>query len=194
MSRVGELGGRFQITDDNTKQCCRVNDYPGLNADEVQFFSFDKGDVELYLVLLGDPSPPRTIRLVGCELKYLNPDERSTGALIRNALMKKPDSQNGGEIQSTPGIHISMESFKDTLEKLAKISSLFYLKEDGEPFSVNKNSKDITFILSDDKNMTQEEEQEILKLNPEIISLGQKSYHSDHCITVVNWMMDCEYQ
>lgn len=44
-------------------------------------------NVRLYLVLQGDPEPPVTIRLMGNELKYLNPDERSTGALIRQALI-----------------------------------------------------------------------------------------------------------
>lgn len=44
-------------------------------------------NVRFYFVLQGDPEPPVTIRLMGNELKYLNPDERSTGALIRQALI-----------------------------------------------------------------------------------------------------------
>ncbi len=47
------------------------------------FLSHDlRRDTEIYLVLKGGPEPPKTIRLRGDELKYLNPDERSTGALI----------------------------------------------------------------------------------------------------------------
>ncbi len=56
-------------------------------------------DVEVYLVLQGPPGPHRTVRLVGNELKYLNPDERSTGALVRNALLQK----GNGEQKSSPG-------------------------------------------------------------------------------------------
>ena len=41
-------------------------------------------NVEVTIVLLGPEDPPKTIRFVGSELKYLNPDERSTGALVRN--------------------------------------------------------------------------------------------------------------
>ena len=47
------------------------------------------------------------IRLVGYELKYLNPDERSTGALIRNALLQTGE----GETKSSPGIYVSNRSF-----------------------------------------------------------------------------------
>ena len=147
-------------------------------------------DIELYLVLQGEPDAPKTMRLRGDELKYLNPDERSTGALVRNALMKKNDTADNAEIRSTPGIYISRDGFKDILEKLSKISTLVYLKEDGGSFDSINPSKDLTFILSDDKNMSEEEEAEISKFHPETISLGPIIYHSDHCITIVLWNLD----
>jgi tRNA (pseudouridine54-N1)-methyltransferase len=155
------------------------------------FLSHDfRRDVELYLVLLGEPDPPRTIRLKGDELKYLNPDERSTGALIRNALMKKVENKEGKEIMSTPGIYISKNGLKETLKKLSNISKFIYLREDGEEFNKAEATGDITFILSDDKNMTEDEEGEIQKFEPRICSLGATSYHSDHCICVISWLMD----
>jgi tRNA (pseudouridine54-N1)-methyltransferase len=155
------------------------------------FLSHDfRKDVEVYLVLLGEPDPPKTIRLRGDELKYLNPDERSTGALIRNALMKKLNGFEGAEVKSTPGIYISKSGFEDVLKKLAEISSLVYLREDGESFSYTKAAHNLTFILSDDKNMSPEEEDIILNFKPKIFSLGKTSYHSDHCITVVSWILD----
>lgn len=53
------------------------------------FLSHDiRRDVELYLICEGGSNPPKTILLKGNELRYLNPDERSTSSLIRNALMK----------------------------------------------------------------------------------------------------------
>jgi tRNA (pseudouridine54-N1)-methyltransferase len=153
------------------------------------FLSHDmRRDVELYLVLQGEPDPPRTIRMKGDELKYLNPDERSTGALVRNALMKKLIDNT--EIRSTPGIYISRDGFKEILKKLSKISTLIYLKEDGGSFDPIDPSADLTFILSDDKNMSEEEEGEIKKYGSETISLGPIGYHSDHCITIVLWNLD----
>jgi tRNA (pseudouridine54-N1)-methyltransferase len=154
------------------------------------FLSHDlRRDVELYLVLQGEPEPPKTIHLRGDELKYLNPDERSTGALIRNALTKK-GYDGGKELMSTPGIYISRKGFSETLKGLSEVSELVYLKEDGEGIESLESQDDITFILSDDKNFSQEEEGEILKHQPRTISLGPTSYHSDHCITMVQWHMD----
>jgi tRNA (pseudouridine54-N1)-methyltransferase len=144
-------------------------------------------DVELFLVLQGEPDPPKTIKLVGSELKYLNPDERSTGALIRNALLKKAYSH---EQMSTPGIYISRKGFEEILESLAAISKIIYLREDGESFNPAPDSGDLTFILGDDKNLTEEEEAVVLKHEPAIISLGPVSYHSDHCIILVHNALD----
>ncbi len=152
------------------------------------FLSHDfRRDVELYLILLGKPRPPKTLRLVGNELKYLNPDERSTGALIRNALMKKLGDE---EILSTPGIYVSKSGFEEVLSKLSKISKVVYLKEDGKEFAPSKTTQDFTFVLSDDKDMGEKEEVLVQKYEPEIVSLGSKSYHSDHCIILVNNILD----
>jgi tRNA (pseudouridine54-N1)-methyltransferase len=152
------------------------------------FLSHDmRRDVELFLILQGKPNPPKTIRLVGSELKYLNPDERSTGALIRNALLKKADS---GEQMSTPGIYVSKRGFEDVLKSLADISRIVYLREDGETFNPPPDSGDFTFVLGDDKDLTEEEEAVVLKQEPDIISLGTLSYHSDHCILLVNNILD----
>lgn len=152
------------------------------------FLSHDlRRDVELYLILQGEPNPPKTIRLVGKELKYLNPDERSTGALIRNALMKKLDEE---EEFSTPGIYVSRTNFEKVMETLSKITKLVYLREDGKAFKPEEKNEDYTFVLGDNKNITDEEEAVLKKFEPEIISLGTTSYHSDHCIIMVNWLLD----
>ena len=152
------------------------------------FLSHDfRRDVELYIILLGEPDPPKTLRLVGYELKYLNPDERSTGALIRNALMKKLEDQ---EIMATPGIYVSRSGFEEILSKLSKISKIVYLKEDGKDFDPSNDAQDYTFVLSDDKDMGEEEEAIIRNYEADKISLGLKSYHSDHCIILVNNILD----
>lgn len=152
------------------------------------FLSHDlRRDVELYLILRGEPDPPKAIKLIGNELRYLNPDERSTGALLRNALMKEIGKE---EMQSTPGIYISRLGFDEVIETLAKKSRLVYLREDGKAFEPRKTGQDYTFVLGDDRDMTEEEEAVLLKHEPEIASLGPLSYHSDHCIIMVNWALD----
>ncbi len=91
---------------------------------------------------------------------------------------------------STPGIFISRMGFSEVLKKLSEISDLVYLSEDGDGLYSLKSQNDMTFILGDDKNFSEEEEGEILKHQPKTISLGPTSYHSDHCITMVQWHLD----
>jgi tRNA (pseudouridine54-N1)-methyltransferase len=147
-------------------------------------------DVEVYLVLQGPPNPPRTVRLVGNELKYLNPDERSTGALIRNALLQSGEE----EMRSSPGIYVSNRSFKDIIEEMAKMSQIIYLKADGQDVREKSFEKDVTFILSDHSDLTSNEESVLLSVTPGVICLGPISYHADHCIVVMNNELDrrCE--
>ncbi|MBR1452999.1 MAG: tRNA (pseudouridine(54)-N(1))-methyltransferase TrmY, partial [Candidatus Methanomethylophilaceae archaeon] len=74
------------------------------------FLSHDlRKDVEIYLVLEGGDDAPKTVVFKGQELRYLNPDERSTASLIRNALLKKVGP--GEEIRSSPGVYNTRMSF-----------------------------------------------------------------------------------
>jgi tRNA (pseudouridine54-N1)-methyltransferase len=151
------------------------------------FLSHDiRRDVEIILVLQGPPYPPKTIRLVGNELKYLNPDERSTAALIRNALLQKVDTEE----RSSPGIYISNRSYQDVLSNLPKEEQIVYLKETGANIRGFDFQDNVNFVLGDDQDLTGEEESLLLGYDPELISIGTKSYHADHCITIVNNELD----
>lgn len=151
------------------------------------FLSHDlRKDVEVVLILQGPPSPARTIRLVGKELRYLNPDERSTGALIRNALMRDARSEE----RSTPGIYVSARNFQDVLGLLEEGTEMVYLKESGEDIRTAELPEDVTFVLSDHMDLTLDEESLLLQYRPQVLRLGPVSYHADHCITIVNNELD----
>ncbi|MDH7508064.1 MAG: tRNA (pseudouridine(54)-N(1))-methyltransferase TrmY [Methanomassiliicoccales archaeon] len=151
------------------------------------FLSHDiRRDAEVYLILLGPPNPPKTLRFVGAELKYLNPDERSTGALVRNALMQKVITEE----RCSPGIYASNRSYSDVLTIISKDSQLVYLKEDGADIRESELPHDVSFVLGDDQDLTREEEELLMNYSPMKISLGPISYHADHCITIVNNELD----
>lgn len=143
-------------------------------------------DVEINLILLGEPNPPKTVRIDGREVKYLNPDERSTAALIRNALLQKGE----GERRCSPGIYVSERSYQEVLSNLSKDSRLYYLREDGEDIRNVEFAQDCTFVLGDDQDLTPEEEAVLMTYEPKKVSIGPISYHADHCITVVNNELD----
>jgi tRNA (pseudouridine54-N1)-methyltransferase len=143
-------------------------------------------DVEIVLMLLGEPNPPKTIRINGSEVKYLNPDERSTAALIRNALLQKGE----GERKCSPGIYVSERSYSEVLSNMSKESKMYYLREDGEDIRTAALAPDSTFVLGDDQDLTKAEEDILMTYEPKRLSLGPVSYHADHCITLVNNELD----
>jgi len=143
-------------------------------------------DVEISLMLLGEPNPPKTVRIDGSEVKYLNPDERSTAALIRNALLQK----GTGERRCSPGIYVSERNYGEVLSNVSKESKMYYLKEDGEDIRTAQFGPDSTFVLGDDQDLTPEEEAVLMEHEPKKVSLGPISYHADHCITLVNNELD----
>ncbi len=125
--------------------------------------------------------------MVGSEVRYLNPDERSTGALVRNALLK---DDKDGEVKSSPGIYISKRSLSDVLDDVSKKSRIIYLKENGEDVREHHFEEDVTFVLSDNVDLSQEEEEKLLSYGPAVLRLGPISYHADHCITIMNNELD----
>ncbi len=145
-------------------------------------------DVEVHLVLQGGGDAPKTVRFCGGEIRYLNPDERSTASLIRNALLKPlPDE---GEVRSSPGVYISRLSFGELLAQFSAEGGLIYLKEDGTDCREYDFPADPIFVLGDDRDLTAEEEAELLPYAPDKIRIGPVSLHADHCIIVAHNEMD----
>ena len=139
-------------------------------------------DVELFLVLQGGEAAPKTVRFSGSEIRYLNPDERSTASLIRNALLKKLTDKN--EVRSSPGVYVSKRSFSDIIDSI-KGTQVVYLKEDGTDVRGFDIPEDVTFVLGDDRDLTPEEEEAVMNCSPSKICLGPLSLHADHCMIVV---------
>lgn len=145
-------------------------------------------DVDCYLVLEGGPKAPKTVVFRGEELKYLNPDERSTASLIRNALLKK--AQDGEFLKSSPGVYLTNMSFFDVLDHLSEKGEFVYLKEDGEDCREYRFPENPIFVLGDNRDLTEEEENALLAKNPGKINIGPISLHADHCMIVVHNELD----
>jgi tRNA (pseudouridine54-N1)-methyltransferase len=142
-------------------------------------------DTELYLVL----QDQLTLRLVGSRLRHLNPDERSTAALVQKALRLRGALQGEGELESTPGIFISQRGLRPVLaEAKARVEQLFLLHEQGSPIRQAGLARDVGFVLSDHLDFRPEE----LELMADLpwLSLGPLSLHADHCIVIVHNELD----
>ncbi|OPY54799.1 MAG: tRNA (pseudouridine(54)-N(1))-methyltransferase [Methanosaeta sp. PtaU1.Bin112] len=156
-------------------------------------------DVCVYLVLLGGETA-KTIQLRGETLRHLNPDERTTAALLKKALAVPATPQWA---MSTSGIFVRTGGFPELLSDL-KDARLIYLREDGtdiRPISKESGkecmacaspSGEMAFILGDHTGMMPEEEALLEQAGARVVSLGPVSLHADHCIVLINWLLDTD--
>jgi tRNA (pseudouridine54-N1)-methyltransferase len=145
-------------------------------------------DVCVYLVLLGGEAA-KTIILKGDTLRHLNPDERTTAALLKKALALEATPEWS---MSTSGIFVRTGGLERVLHDL-KAARLIYLREDGADIrgvELSGFSDDAAFILGDHMGMTPEEEMLIEQADAKVVSLGPTSLHADHCIVLINNEID----
>jgi tRNA (pseudouridine54-N1)-methyltransferase len=132
-------------------------------------------DVEVYLVLLGPPHPPRTIFFSGEKVRYLSPDERSAGSLIKKAL----DIPAGDTFhESTPGVYVRNGGLSELLAGYP-----FVLLDESGTDVRTASALPGNYLLSDHLNLTKEEILETGELP--VYSVGPKALHADHTITVL---------
>jgi tRNA (pseudouridine54-N1)-methyltransferase len=141
-------------------------------------------DVEVGLLLLGPPTPPRFVRLVGFRLKSYQPDIRSNAALIRRALVDV--SRVEGE--SSPGVYGSIATIAEALDRLGPTFVL--LKEGGKDIRVASLPADATFVLSDNQELLAEEERLLTDRGALVVGLGPVALHTDHAIALVQNELD----
>jgi len=145
------------------------------------FLSHDlRRDADCYVVLCGRPTPPKTIRFSGNEIRSLSPDERSAGALIKKAL----EIPVGSKFRdAAPGISVR----KGGLAQLLTEYTFGVLDEKGIDIRKAEVFPDV-FLLSDHLNFTDDEELQV-KQCPRY-SVGPVCIHADQTITIVQNELD----
>ncbi|RBI63763.1 tRNA (pseudouridine(54)-N(1))-methyltransferase TrmY [halophilic archaeon] len=131
-----------------------------------------------------------TIRFEGSELRRLNPDERSTAALVRQALEARGEAVGHIEEESTPGVYVSERGFEPVLEAAARDGTVVELHEDGRPVVEVDPPEDPVFVLSDHGDFTDREADLLADAGDERVRLGPELLHGDHAITVAHNYLD----
>ncbi|EQD73441.1 protein containing DUF358, partial [mine drainage metagenome] len=85
------------------------------------------------LFVAGAPAGARRIDLVGARLRHLNPDERSTAALLKNALVRSAGYAT--EFESSPGLRVGPVDPDAALAAFAARPGVAWLTEQGGPAS-----------------------------------------------------------
>jgi tRNA (pseudouridine54-N1)-methyltransferase len=141
---------------------------------------------------MGEPDAPKAVRVSGGNVRNLNPDERSTVALLSRAL-EVPLPRNGRWVEVQPGIHAARRGLAEVLDD-AGDGPLVLLDEDavsdaGElPGLIGGG--DATFVLGDNNGLDTGQMAEVRSRDAREACLGPEPLHTDHCIVIVHNLLD----
>jgi len=125
------------------------------------------------------------IRIAGDRVKRLNPDERSTAAILQLALR----GAAAEEVETTPGVVAAQASLSQVLDRLYQIEAHpIVLHEQGDPVDQFPFPENPAFILSDHLDFTEADEAALADLPR--ISLGSRTLHTSQCITILHYLLD----
>ncbi len=142
-------------------------------------------DVRVHLVL----RDAFTVHFEGATLQRLHPDERSTAALVRNALEHREEAVGHVAVEASPGVSISRRDFGTVLETARNEGTVVQLHEDGTPAVDLDPPADPVFVLSDHHDFTAEERRAVTAGGSRRISLGPRPLHGNQAVTVAhNWL------
>ena len=173
-----------------------LNDLPGAGRMDVlcrcvsQALFISHGirkDVEVYLLLLGPPSPPKALLIKGSEVKRMSPDERNVAGHIRKALGVEC-GKDWRRVHS--GVYVSRKGLEELLGELSQSYSTIYLKEDGVEVGKVKLPPNPLFILGDHEGLTEEQEKVVEKYSTKKLSVSPLSLLAEQCIVIVHHYLD----
>lgn len=143
-------------------------------------------DVRVHLVL----DDAVTITVDGGSVRRLNPDERSTAALVRTALGHVEEAIGHQPVESTPGFEVRRRGLADTLDALAREGSIVVLDPDGDPADGESLPPDPVFVLSDHHPFADAERDLLDDRADDAVSLGPVALHADQAIVVAHNRLD----
>jgi len=151
------------------------------------FLSHDiREDVRVHLVLQDE----FTVTFEGSELRRLNPDERSTAALVRNALEEREEAIGHIPVETSPGVSLRRMGFEDLLDDIE--GTVVQLHEDGDSITEVDAPTDPVFVLSDHYDFEEWEADLLVEYSDLRVRLGPERLHADHAITVAQHYLDTD--
>ena len=133
-----------------------------------------------------------TVVFDGATVRRLNPDERSTAALVRGALEEREEAVGHEPVEASPGVSLYRFGLETTLDRVTGEGTIVELHEDGTPVVERPVPEDPVFVLSDHREFGDEEAERLDAVADERVRLGPASLHANHAITVAHNYLDTE--
>ena len=147
-------------------------------------------DTEVTVLFVAEPPPAaRKIELSGARLRYLNPDERSTAALLKNALVRSTNFPR--ELESSPGLRVApVEPEAELRAFLARPGSV-WVTEAGSPIAEYRGAGgDFGAVVSDPYDPTEAESSVLRAAGVPQLSVGPRSLRTSQVIDLLHNALD----
>lgn len=147
-------------------------------------------DTEVTILFAAEPPPlARRITLVGSHLRYLNPDERSTAALLKNALTRSRGFPR--EFESSPGLTVAPAYPERDLAEFVGQTNAVWMVESGVPIEEwSREGSEIAAVVSDPYDPTPGESQLLERSGVPRLSVGPRSLRTSQVIDAVQRELD----
>lgn len=147
-------------------------------------------DTEVAILFVANPPPKaRRIDLLGARLRYLNPDERSTAALLKNALVRSVEFPR--PFESSPGLIVTANDPAADLGAFLALPNPVWLSEDGRPIEEWASPEGhIAAVVSDPYGPTPDEVERLSKAGVTRVSVGPRSLRTSQVVDVVHHELD----
>jgi len=141
------------------------------------------------LFTAGGPEQARRIDLVGARLRYLNPDERSTAALLKNALTRAAEFPR--EFESSPGLRVAPVDPLAALGEFVTRPGAIWLTEAGAPIATWRGPPDeVAAVVSDPYDPTPAEAERLTQSGVPRVSVGPRSLRTSQVVDAVHRELD----
>jgi tRNA (pseudouridine54-N1)-methyltransferase len=148
-------------------------------------------DTVVYLVLLGAPDAPRTVRVDGASAKFVRPDERSLAVLVQKALAKPLD--DAGSMSFTVmrhGLAVSRGGLDAVLADLGASSALHVLDEAAPDARGAAIGEDPVFFVGDHEGFDDDTRRTLDQLGATAMSVGPVSVHAEDAVALITNELD----
>ncbi len=140
-------------------------------------------DTVVYLVLLGGPHAPRTLRFDGATAKFLRPDERSLATLVKKSLALATDVPAFTTVK--PGVALASGGLDAVLADLGASPSLYVLDESAPDVRDAKLDDGAVFFVGDHRGFDDATRARLAALGAAPLSIGPVSVHAEDALTVL---------
>ena len=149
-------------------------------------------DTVVYLVLLGGPNAPRTIRIDGAVARFIRPDERSLATAVMKALAvpASSDVDRNTFVSGRTGIDVANNGLDAVLADIA--NARIYLLDEHAP-DIRNASLDLdapVFIVGDHLGFDEATRARLDAAGAVPLGLGPVSLHAEDAIAVVSNELD----